>query len=292
MGIELHHLRGFLSVAEEMHFTRAAEKIHLTQPTLSRNIRKLEERMGVRLLDRNTRFVALTAAGARLQQELSFLLPRLEEALHPSAEEAVLRLGFSWGFPAHWPQRLMSGFEEETGTRVDLVRRDEKLAGLSRGEADVALLWGAVDTRDMHVVTLLEERQVAAVAKDSELGARRGLHWAEVPGLDHAVNAHSGMADFAQWPSGERPNVAALCTNFDEWLEAVASGRGLGLLPESVAERHAHPSISFLPVTGAPAVPLHMVAPRQGGHPMAGKLMSMALRVLARTAATEGERRC
>lgn len=281
-GIELHHLRGFLSVAEEKHFTRAAEKNHLTQPTLSRNIRKLEERMGVRLLDRNTRYVALTAAGARLQQELSVLLPRLEDALQPTAEEAVLRLGFAWGFPARWPQQLMAGFEERFGTRVDLVRRDDMLAGLSSDEADVALLWGAVDPRNLHAVMLLQETQVVAVATSSELAGRTALDWDELPGLPLAVNAAGAGETPGMWPGGERPRVRTLCMNFDEWIEAVAAGRGVGLLPESVAQRYAHPGITFLSLRGAPRVPLWIAAPKHGAHPMAGKLITMALGIVGR----------
>ncbi|MDF3300861.1 LysR family transcriptional regulator [Streptomyces tropicalis] len=87
MSIELHHLRGFLALADEKHFTRAAKRMNVSQPTLSRNIRRLEELLGRRLLERTTRHVTLTPAGESLYDRLHVLLPQLEAALRPESDE-------------------------------------------------------------------------------------------------------------------------------------------------------------------------------------------------------------
>jgi DNA-binding transcriptional LysR family regulator len=81
VDIELRHLRSFLMVAEELNFTRAAAELRVTQPSLTRTIRKLEETLGVRLFDRNTRRVLLTPPGERLKRDLDVLLRRLDDTL-------------------------------------------------------------------------------------------------------------------------------------------------------------------------------------------------------------------
>jgi DNA-binding transcriptional LysR family regulator len=81
VDIELRHLRSFLVVAEELNFTRAAAELRVTQPSLTRRIRKLEELLGVRLFDRNTRRVLLTPPGEQLKRDLGVLLRKLDDTL-------------------------------------------------------------------------------------------------------------------------------------------------------------------------------------------------------------------
>ncbi|WP_258052587.1 LysR family transcriptional regulator [Streptomyces sp. Ru73] len=281
MGIELHHLRGFLLLAEERHFTRAAEKLHLSQPSLSRNIRRLEEHMGVRLLARTTRHVDLTPAGNRLYGQLASILPRLEEALRPDRSGEVLRLGFTWGFPASWAHEAMGAFHAETGVRVDPIRKDEALAGLDRGDADVAIVRGRVKANGVRVVVLGEEQRIAAVAAHSPISSRELLRWSELPELPFVVNSVSGTTQLSEWPADNRPVAAATCTNFDEWLEAVAAGRGIGVVPESIAHSHMHPSVVFVPLVGAPPTQLQLVVPRQGAHPLVNTFVAIAQQAAA-----------
>ncbi|MGW8725583.1 LysR family transcriptional regulator [Streptomyces sp. NPDC055808] len=281
MAIELHHLRGFLVLAEERHFTRAAEKLHLSQPSLSRNIRRLEEQMGVRLLDRTTRHVDLTPAGARLYEQLAAVLPRLEEALRPDRSGEVLRLGFTWGFPAQWAHEAMGAFHRETGVRVDPIRRDEALGGLDHGDADVAIVRGPVTANGVRVVVLGEEQRIVAVAADSPISARDHIVWSDLPGLPLVVNSVSGTTQLDEWPADNQPVAAATCTNFDEWLEAVAAGRGVGVVPEPIAHSHIHPTVVFVPLIGAPPSLLQLVLPRQGAHPLAAAFVAHAQKAAA-----------
>ncbi|WP_367433336.1 LysR family transcriptional regulator [Streptomyces celluloflavus] len=275
-GIELHHLRCFVALAEEQHFTRAAERLALSQPTVSRTIRRLEELIGYRLLERTTRQVTLTPEGDRLYDELRMLLPRLDAALRPVADGSFFRIGFAWGFPATWPQAAIERFEAETGVGVRVHRHDAALAGVDSGTADIAILRGRVTAPGMQAVTLLHEPRIAAVSVRSELAGQDEISWSELSRRRLVVNRVSGTSDLADWPVGARPEVAAYCENFDDWLEAVAGNRGVGVVPESIGRRHIHPFISFVAIPDAPPVPLHIVFPRHHAHPLTPRFIAHA----------------
>lgn len=277
MGIELHHLRGFLAVAEERHFTRAAKRMDVSQPTLSRSMRRLESLLGRRLLERTTRQVTLTPDGEALYAQLSVLIPRLEAALWPEPEDEVFRVGFAWGFPSPWPQVAIARFEAETGLSVSVRRHDAKLAGVDRGHADVAVLRGRVTAPSgMRSVTLLHERRIVAVSTRSELAGREEISWTEIADHQLVLNEVSGTTNLDEWPVDRRPEVAVTCRNFDEWLEAVAANKGLGVVPEFVGRQHIHAFVSFLEIPDAPRVPLQLVYPQHGGHPKVERFVEMA----------------
>ncbi|MFE4720764.1 LysR family transcriptional regulator [Streptomyces sp. NPDC056728] len=276
MGIELHHLRGFLALADEKHFTRAAKRMNVSQPTLSRNIKRLEELLGRRLLERTTRQVHLTTEGESLYEQLRFLIPRLEAVLRPEVGDDIFRVGFAWGFPTGWPQEVIAGFEEVTGTSVRVHRHDAKLAGVDSGDTDVAILRGRIAAPDVEVLPLLHERRVAAVSTRSELAGREEISWQEIADLSLVVNEVSGTTDLTDWPADNQPSVSVVCRNFDEWLEAVAANKGVGVVPEFVGRQHIHPFVSFLTIPDAPRVPLNLVYPQQGGHSLIQRFVVMA----------------
>ncbi|WP_158071151.1 LysR family transcriptional regulator [Streptomyces sp. CB03234] len=281
MSIELHHLRGFLALADEKHFTRAAKRMNVSQPTLSRNIRRLEELLGRRLLERTTRHVTLTPAGESLYDRLHVLLPQLEAALRPESDDDTFRVGFAWGFPTGWPQEVIGDFEAETGASVQVHRHDAKLAGVDRGDADVAILRGRLKAPGMEVVTLLHERRVAAVSTRSELAGRDEISWGEIADQQLVLNEVSGTTDLADWPTEHRPGVSVVCNNFDEWLEAVAANKGMGVVPEFVGRQHIHSFVSFLAIPDGPSVPLNLVYPAHGGHPLIPRFVAMAQAAVA-----------
>src|SRR5688500_16908749 len=97
--MDLRHLRYFQAVAEELSFSKAARRLHIAQPALSRAVKELEEHLGVVVLQRTRRSVALTPAGSVLLQETGLLLQRFDEAIRrvkrtAAGEEGELRLGY------------------------------------------------------------------------------------------------------------------------------------------------------------------------------------------------------
>ncbi|MEU8890415.1 LysR family transcriptional regulator [Streptomyces sp. NPDC048442] len=290
MSIELHHLRGFLALAEEKHFTRAAKRMNVSQPTLSRNIQRLEELLGRRLLERTTRQVHLTPDGESLHEQLRFLIPRLEAVLRPEAGDDTFRVGFAWGFPTDWPQEVIAGFEEETGTSVRVHRHDAQLAGVDSGDTDLAILRGRIVAPDVEIVPLLHERRVAAVSTRSDLAGREEIGWQEIANLGLVINEVSGTTDLTDWPADNQPTVSAVCRNFDEWLEAVAANKGVGVVPEFVGRQHIHSFVSFLTIPDAPRVPLNLVYSRHGAHPLISRFVAMAQAAVGEGSSTSAER--
>ncbi|MEV1077516.1 LysR family transcriptional regulator [Streptomyces sp. NPDC050211] len=267
MDVGLQQLRCFLTLAEEQHFTWAAERLGIPQPTLSRTIRRLEEHVGRQLLDRTTRHPRLTPDGERLRSELQTLLPRLEAVLRPGPAEEPLSLGYTWGFPLKRGREAIDLLERRHQVIVQPVRRDERLAGVHTGAVDAALLWGQVDDPRLHTVEIARERRVAVISTRSTLAARPRVTWRDLGRRCLVLNTVTGTLTPDDWSADTRPEIGAEATNIDEYLHAVAARRGVGVLPASVAAQHPDPDVRYLPLTGAPEAVLHYAYPRTNPHP-------------------------
>ena len=145
--MELRQLRYFVTLAEELHFGRAAERLHIVQPAVSQQLRRLEAELGVRLLDRSTRRVALTAAGQRLLPEARAVLAAAERARAAVAGPAPLRLGTSTGLGERLPRLLSELERRRPGRPVELVRLPAaaRLRQVATGALDAALVRGGAE---------------------------------------------------------------------------------------------------------------------------------------------------
>jgi DNA-binding transcriptional LysR family regulator len=259
MDVELRHLRAFAAVATSRSFSRAAEHLFITQPALTRTVRQLESLLGVDLIDRNTHPVSLTPAGAEFLPYASRILNHLDLGIAAVREHATIRLGFSWLLPDPWAQRTVTRFEQATGGTVTLVRSDDPLAAVEQAAIDVAVIRGAVPDRSpVRRVHLFDEARVAVCAESSPLAAYPALDWAEVPGWPLVVNTVSGTTGPWSWPPGAGPSQVVETRNFDEWLESVAAGRGIGVVPDLAMRRNIHPAVRFIPLLNAPPSPVSL----------------------------------
>ncbi|GGU86954.1 hypothetical protein GCM10010211_61300 [Streptomyces albospinus] len=99
MDVELRHLRAFVEVARQQSFTRAAEKLTITQPALTRTVQQLETALRVRLFNRSSRHVELTNVGNSFLTQVERVLNELDRAMNALSEQVSIRLGFSWLMP-------------------------------------------------------------------------------------------------------------------------------------------------------------------------------------------------
>jgi DNA-binding transcriptional LysR family regulator len=280
--MELRHLRYFVAVAEELHFSRAAERLHVAQPAVSEQVRKLEEELGVRLLNRTKRNVSLTEAGAALLAEARRVLQQVEIAQLATHEArartaARLRIGYT---PASLPtsvpralQRLAASMKDLDAT-LELAFGLELIAAVRDERLDAAIVSLPAPTAGLRTTQLGQERAVAALPAWHRHAIRSAIR------LDHlAPDRIVVLPREASRPFYDA--VLAACqsaalspslvetrgTCVEPALLAVASGAGVGLLPESVADRYSTPGVRFVPIDGEqPAVTTAIVTRRDSTH--------------------------
>ncbi|WP_405656360.1 LysR family transcriptional regulator [Streptomyces sp. RK9] len=284
MTMELRHLRAFLAIAEEGTITRAATRLHTGQPALSRTLRQLETHLGVRLVDRSTHHLELTAAGRAFRDRAAAALAAVETAFDPRSLAALpLRLGHPWAALGDLTLPLLRRWDEEhPGVPLELRRVDDRTAGLAQGKVDVALLRGELGSPDLVTELLLREERVAVVPADSDLAGHDELALADLTPWPIALNTVAGTTTLDLWSAAARPRTVIEVTNTDEWLTAVAAGRAVGISTSATPRMHTHPAIAYRPLTDAPPVPL-VLAWRRGtpAHPAIPDLIRLAHELVA-----------
>ncbi|MFI1888967.1 LysR family transcriptional regulator [Streptomyces jumonjinensis] len=278
MSIELRHLRCFLAIAEESSVTRAAHRLGLTQPAVSRTLAALERQVGTRLVDRSTHHLELTAEGRVFRDKAAAAVAAFDDAMDPTRlRRRPLRLGHAWSALGPHTTPLLRRWEREhPETPLELLRIDDRTAGLARGEVDAAVLRGSVEAPGLVTELLFMEDRVAAVTSDGPLAARARLTLADLASGPVLVNEVSGVTTPALWPAGGRPASTVTVTNTDDWLTAIAAGRGAGVSVASTAELHPHPGVTYRPLPDAPPVPVLLAHRTTTAHPALRDLLALA----------------
>lgn len=257
--MDLRHLRAFAAVADSCSFTAASRQLLITQPALTRTIQQLEAILEVKLLERTSRSVELTAPGRVFRARVQTLLRDLDLACAEVRGERELRIGFSWALPDPWASDVIAAFEESTGANGRLVRRDDITTALQSGDIDIAFVRHVIDDDDVAMMTLFEEPRVAAVSARSPLAERNTLSWNELSKHPVVINTRSGNTRPDLWPQAQSPDQIIECDNYDEWIALVAANQGIGTTPISASATHAHAGVVFIPLADAPPVPLILV---------------------------------
>jgi DNA-binding transcriptional LysR family regulator len=272
-NVEVRELRYFIAVAEELNFTRAAERLGMAQPPLSAAIGKLERKLGVRLLDRTSRRVMLTPAGAMLLAEgrtavenLGAVVQRVRRQAVPDERlTVVVKAGDGTGLVKQIARRCAAD-PRVPPVRIVFSRAGDMTAAVRDGVADAAILRAPFDSRGLDTEVLLAEPRVAALPADHRLADRREIRRADLAGEPMARWADpAGTAALAFWTGtdtepdpeapappdpGNRPDQARpLVSDMNQLLDAVALGQAVAFVPASVASRHALPELVFVPVT-------------------------------------------
>jgi DNA-binding transcriptional LysR family regulator len=281
MSIEIRHLRCFLAIAEESSVTRAAARLHLTQPAVSRSLAALEKHLGTRLMDRSTHHLALTAEGLVFRDKAAAAVAAFDEALDAGRlRRWPLRLGHAWSALGPYTTPLLRRWQRaHPDTPLELLRIDDRTAGLARGEVDAAVLRGPVDTPGLITELLFTEPPVAAVTSDGPLAARASLALADLAAGPVILNMVSGLTTLDLWPPESRPTRVLTVANTDDWLTAIAAGRGAGASVASTAEMHPHPGVAYRRLSDAPPAPVLLAWRATAGHPAIPQLAALAREV-------------
>jgi DNA-binding transcriptional LysR family regulator len=289
--LELRQLRAFLALVEEGTFTDAAIRVGTSQSGLSRSIARLEAAVGVRLVERTTRSVALTAAGTSFYPRVSGVLRLLDEAVAGvRGETRALRLGYAWAaFGRHTSPILREWRERHPDVPLEVHRIEERMAGLTRGLTDVAVIRGEVApdylrAEFLHAELLTREGRVAVLPVGHRLATRAAVEIAELNGDPIARISTIGTTTLDLWPPETQPPAVLELDNIDEWLTVIASGAAVGVTPESTPYQHAHAGVVFVPVRSVPPVPVFLMWPQLGAHPGVSELVELVRAHLGRAA--------
>ena len=268
MTVELRHLRCFLVIAEERNITRAAQRLHLSQPALSRTLSQLEGILAIRLVDRSTHHVRLTEAGATFATTAREAVRHVDDAV-ASIRSAVppIRFGHNWSSATHAAAIMRSWGTEFPHRQLRSQRNNHRLAGLANGHADVALVRGLVTDQSFSSIVIDNEPRMAVVPVGHRLAGESDVALADLTGETLIVSSTTGTTTLDLWPEPPRPTIGADLPTIDDWLIAIATSAGIGITPASTATLHPHPDVRFIPIVDAPTVPLVLVWPRHNPHP-------------------------
>ncbi|GHH09500.1 LysR family transcriptional regulator [Streptomyces lanatus] len=271
MDLDLRKLRYFVAVAEELHFGRAAERLHIAQPVLSRQIRSLEDDLGVEVFDRDRRGTLLTPAGQQLLEDAAPLLASAQALLRRAKAAAqgtpTLTVGFMPGITVTPAMAVFSTVRPGVNVRLLRTSWDDQVEVLLDGRADIGVVRLPIDQHGLQVRPLFKEPRVVMLPMGHRLADRASVTVRDLAS-EHLLQDPDAVPEWRdvalELRDRRRPEVPAI-HQVEEKLELVASGAGICVLPLSTANFYTRPDVLPLPVEdiGLNEVALAWVASRR-----------------------------
>jgi DNA-binding transcriptional LysR family regulator len=255
VDLDLRKVRYFVAVAEELHFGRAAERLHVAQPVVSRQIRALEAELNSQLFVRDRRRTELTAAGRQLLEEARPLLldagalqRRVERA---GRESHAFAVGFMPGLIVTPVVRALSA--AHSNLTIDVLRTswDDQVEVLHDGRVDVSYVRLPIDQTGLTLLPLFSEPRLVALSADHHLAGNEKVRIADLAD-EHllqdpaAVPEWREIASELRSPNARRP-IPTIRT-VEEKLEHVAAGDGIAVIPQSTAIFYRRSDVACLPI--------------------------------------------
>ncbi|GAA0238518.1 LysR family transcriptional regulator [Cryptosporangium japonicum] len=254
--LETRQLRYFVAVAEERHFGRAATRLGMAQPPLSRAIRDLERQLGVQLLVRTTRQVSLTPAGETLLTDARTALDAVAAAEHRARSagrpQPTLRLALKADYDGGLLPTILDAYQARP-VELLLGGRGEQVPALREGRADVAILPEPHDDRGLDLEPLLSGPMLVALSATDPLAARTSLRLSDLAGRELPDGRPAGNGG-AEPPRSRSRDLSQI-------FNLVEVGSCVWFLPEWVARRFPRPHLAFLPVEDLPPTTLVVAWP-------------------------------
>ncbi len=296
--MDLRQLRYFVAVAEELHFSRAAARLHLAQSALSAQVRALEAELGGPLLVRSTRRVTLTPAGEALLTDGRAILAAVDGALGRAralvrGEGSSLVIGSLGPTPGALLAPLLARFgARHPDVRVEIRAFDftDTVEGLRQGRADLAFVYAPLHEADLVLVPLLSERRVVVVPSNHRLARRRELRPSDLAGEIFVTQPETSPQEWRDFwmlvdELGYRPPVSPYVgEKLEEWLHLIGRGEGIDTCPAIIARYYAWPEVRFIPLLDAPPSTLVLAYHREARQPLIEDFAELAVEIAANAA--------
>ncbi|NUR69295.1 MAG: LysR family transcriptional regulator [Hamadaea sp.] len=288
--MELRDIEIFLTLAEELHFGRTAERLHVTQARVSQSIKAQERRIGGVLFERTSRAVALTPLGEQLRADLRAGYQAIQRGVERATETArgvsgTVRLG-TMGAVSHELSPVFDAFRTRY-PRCDVVVREihfsDPFGEVRRGEVDLSLVWRPIREPGLtEGPVLLTEGRLLAVWAGHELADRESVSledFADRVFIDTGPNVSedwigSMLPDTT--PSGRPIRRGPVVNTFHEVLHAVSTGQALSPLNQHYSRYYSHPGLVLLPVVDAPVTEWALVWRDDDLHPRTRAFVEIA----------------
>ena len=263
--LDLRKLRYFAAVAAELNFGRAAERLMIAQPVLSRQIRTLEDELGVQLFVRDTRGTELTDEGRLLQQEAESLLASAAAVRRRVAVaargESVFTVGFMPGLVVTEAVRAFQHANPDVETQVMRTSWDDQVRVLHDGRADVSYLRRPFDADGLSTELLFSEPRVVMLPAVHALASAPGVMMKDLA-AEHLLQDPAAVPEWATVVTAEarrrRGGPRPASRTVEEKLELVAVGQGIAVFPLSTARFYRRADVRFVPVTDLPPTEVHL----------------------------------
>jgi DNA-binding transcriptional LysR family regulator len=288
--VELRQLRYFVAVAEELHFRRAAARLHISQPPLSQQIARLEDELGCRLLSRTRRRVELTPAGEAFLRDARAMLDELDVAVATvkrieTGQAGLLRVSFVGSALLSIVPGIIQSFRRaRPSVEIELRERStlDQLRALAGGLLDVGLVRPPIDADEsLAAEVVMRERTVAAIPSGHPLAQRSRISLRSLAAeplvlfpRDQAPGFHDLLTGRLA-ATGRSPHVVQYAPEMTTIIGLVAAGIGLSPVPASVA-RLGLEGVTYRPLTGAPATELLAVTRAGDDSPLVAAFLSEA----------------
>lgn len=250
--MELRHLHYFIAVAEELHFSRAAERLHISQPPLSQQIQSLEEKLGVKLFERTKRQVHLTEAGKVFLERSYGVLAQLEQAIAATqqigrGEVGQLAIGFVDSAMYTLLPEILKVFREQfpaVELRLHELTTQEQIQALHHKQIDIGIVRSAIREPGLSVECFLPESLVLALPENHPLSALTQVSLSTLASeLFILFPAKLGPVFYEQiihscQQAGFYPKVAQEAVQMQTIVGLVAAGLGIAIVPASMQNFH------------------------------------------------------
>lgn len=287
--MDFRHIKYFIAVAEELNIGRAALKLHLSQPPLTRQIKQLEDELGVQLFQRNPRGVELTQVGEMFYAEAKNIRSLLDSAVERTSRAGQGKLGrldiaFFGSAIFSAISQILQHFRKnypDVNVALHAMTKQEQIQALRQKRITVGITRLPANFPDISSQTIINEDLYIAVCTSSPLSKKKAISLRELSGQQLIVFPNSGRPNFADRvmkicsSNGFTPSISHVVADANFGVALVAAGYGICLVPASVANLNL-PNVVYIPIKERPMVDLSCVYRSDDQSPLLAAFLSVA----------------